>query len=527
MRYDFIYAALLLGFGTFLLLGAVYTLSRKELVFGIRLIGLIALCGMLQLYGYASLLLTDTTVTMLFVSRLETMGVVFFYIIWFVLAYQQHKRVQKIPFRKVWFLLVLPIIAFLTAALYPWIDAQPGSWITGLYYSGHETVTYPVFGSGFYGITFIKGPLYYVLAAYNSFMLFASSILYFRSFKASKKSVKQKAAILSILSLITIAVPLYGVFTKETAVVDFSAPLVTIVLVYAFAVLYGNEFINLIPSDQAKLFQSSDYPVFVVDNSHLLINVNLKARAIYEGEIDFDDLVLLDDFDRFHPGFTKDLLASGKTEVMKSVNGAKAFYNVRLIDLKQKKNQTIGYLMYFLDITDHKLEIQEMEYIANYDDLTKILNRRAFYLKASEAFSKVSRGEDCFSLIMFDLDGFKEVNDAFGHQSGDSVLNELAKLIVNELQEGDLFGRYGGEEFIIYTKGIAPEQAAVLAESIRLKIEKYPFSYNDNQIRITASFGVSGAVKKPDKTLKQYIAESDKGLYIAKSKGKNKVVVIS
>jgi len=527
MRYDFIYAALLLGFGTFLLLGAVFTLSRKDLVLGIRLIGLIALSAMFQLYGYASILLTDSEVTMLAVSRLESLGTAFFFTIWFILAYQQNRRVQKIPFKKVWIFLVIPFLMFILGLIYPHNGTQPQSWLAGTFYSGHEIVTYAAFGSGFFGIVFTKGFGFYLLSIYNILMSLGAMFYYYRSFKKAKKSVKNKAIIMVFISLLLSVIPLYGLFYDKTAVLDFSAFLGSVVLVYSFAILYGKEFMDLIPTAQAKLFQYSDFPVFIIDKSHIMINVNLKAREIYRNELDFDELVLLDDLDGIHPGFSKELLAFGKTEISRPEESENIFYQVRLIELKKRRNKLLGYLMYFADITDHKLEIQEMEYIANYDDLTKILNRRAFYIKASEAFVSASQKGERFSLIMFDLDGFKEVNDEYGHQSGDLVLNEMAKIIIGELNKKDIFGRYGGEEFIIFARDISPDEAGLIAERIRQKLECYPFCYNDNQIHITASFGISGSIDRPDKTLKQYIADSDKGLYIAKSEGKNKVVVIS
>ncbi len=526
MRYDFILAAVLFGLGSLSLIGAIYTFSRKELVLGIRLIGAIALAGMFQLFGYASLLLTDTESYLLIYSRIQYLGIAFFYALWYILSYQQRRRIGKIPFRDYWPYLVLPVIVFVAMLHYPWRDGIALGWLNRLFFQQHEVVGYAEFGSGFFGIVFTKGALFYVSSIYNALMMLGAGANFVIMRRNSKKSIRHKSVIMTIISFVLALVPLVSLIGSETLVLDLSPALLFIGLASSFAILYGNDFLNLIPSAQTQSFLNSDMPAMIIDKSQLVINVNFKAREIFAEELDFNEITLLEDFDRIHPGFSRELLMKGQTEVTKMIDGSRTFYYVRLVSLKRAKNRLIGYLMYFSDITEHKLEMQEMELIATYDDLTKILNRRAFYLRASAAFEEATIRDESFSLIMFDLDGFKEVNDVYGHQVGDAVLNEVARVVHEKLEDRDIFARYGGEEFIIFTRNKCPGEGCELAEAIRSGLEKYRFVHNDKEIRITASFGVSGTNGRPDKTLKQYIRESDEGLYKAKGEGKNKVVVV-
>jgi diguanylate cyclase (GGDEF)-like protein/PAS domain S-box-containing protein len=156
--------------------------------------------------------------------------------------------------------------------------------------------------------------------------------------------------------------------------------------------------------------------------------------------------------------------------------------------------------------------------ISELDDLTNIANRRSFNERLDNSISDAMLKNAKFSLIMLDIDHFKEINDTFGHQSGDSVLSELASLIKENIRRDDFFARFGGEEFMIISKNIDVEGAAELAEKLRLKIETYGFS---SKINVKCSFGVTGY--KRNDTAESIIKRADGALYKAKENGRNRV----
>ena len=122
---------------------------------------------------------------------------------------------------------------------------------------------------------------------------------------------------------------------------------------------------------------------------------------------------------------------------------------------------------------------------------------------------------------MYDIDHFKEVNDTYGHEVGDSVLRELTRRVQNTIRDEDAIGRWGGEEFLILVGNVSSEQATALAERIRGIVELVPFQIVGT---ITVSFGVTSARK--DDTRKTLFARVDKALYEAKKTGRNKVVTL-
>ena len=119
---------------------------------------------------------------------------------------------------------------------------------------------------------------------------------------------------------------------------------------------------------------------------------------------------------------------------------------------------------------------------------------------------------------MFDIDRFKEINDIFGHQAGDSVLSELASLIKDNIRKDDFLARFGGEEFMIISNNISVGGAVELAEKLRFKIENHGFSL---KIKVRCSFGVTGY--KRDDTAESIVKRADEALYKAKENGRNRV----
>ncbi|WP_102127005.1 GGDEF domain-containing protein [Deinococcus planocerae] len=160
-----------------------------------------------------------------------------------------------------------------------------------------------------------------------------------------------------------------------------------------------------------------------------------------------------------------------------------------------------------------------LERFAHVDDLTGLLNRRAFDHALGAASGQASRHLDPLSLIAFDLDAFKRVNDAYGHPVGDRVLRELAALARRELRAGDLLARWGGEEFVWLLPGADLGAAARAAERLRAAVEAHDFRVG----RVTLSLGVAGWRSGDDP--QALFRRADDLLYTAKRGGRNRVEV--
>ncbi len=158
----------------------------------------------------------------------------------------------------------------------------------------------------------------------------------------------------------------------------------------------------------------------------------------------------------------------------------------------------------------------ELEFSANYDALTKVLNRHSFI----RIYEKLKKRPGKRALIIFDLDRFKWINDTFGHNMGDKVLQRVAQIVRKNIRKGDFVARWGGEEFIVLLNGADKEAALKVAEKLRRLIDGINFPEEEG-LRVSASFGVTEV--KPGEELKEVVARADKALYRSKEEGRNKV----
>ncbi|MDK2884360.1 GGDEF domain-containing protein [Pseudothermotoga sp.] len=162
---------------------------------------------------------------------------------------------------------------------------------------------------------------------------------------------------------------------------------------------------------------------------------------------------------------------------------------------------------------------EELERISITDKLTGLFNRYKMDEEMRKAFYLWKRYQRPFSLIMIDIDWFKKVNDTYGHQIGDKVLQELGALLKKSLRASDIVSRWGGEEFLVLSLESDEKGAITLAEKIRSEIENYSFAEN---IKITVSIGVCSA--KNHETIDELLVSVDEKMYIAKQSGRNRVV---
>ena len=198
----------------------------------------------------------------------------------------------------------------------------------------------------------------------------------------------------------------------------------------------------------------------------------------------------------------------------------KVHYFQGKIDLL-KSSENKGKIIILIDNTEQIALNKKLKYYATTDTLTGVYNRNYFYEIAVNKLKECYTINKPVSLIMFDLDKFKDINDNYGHLAGDVVLKKALESCKNILSEKYYLGRYGGEEFVILLNDTNLEKALEIAESIRVAIEKTDILYEGTIMKITSSFGVFSSYK--EKNLKNLLKNADETLYKAKKLGRNKV----
>jgi diguanylate cyclase (GGDEF)-like protein len=168
----------------------------------------------------------------------------------------------------------------------------------------------------------------------------------------------------------------------------------------------------------------------------------------------------------------------------------------------------------------------ELRRLATRDPLTDLLNRRSFFEQAGMEWSRTLRHDTTISVLMVDIDHFKQINDSHGHAVGDSTLQEFALLCKRSLRTHDIVGRLGGEEFGILLPQSSSEAAGLVANRLLRQIRDMTFEVAGKQIRFTISAGI--AERQPDDaTIDQLLLRADRALYAAKHAGRDQVVLDS
>jgi|TARA_R110001599_G_scaffold203_10_gene781 diguanylate cyclase (GGDEF)-like protein/PAS domain S-box-containing protein len=167
---------------------------------------------------------------------------------------------------------------------------------------------------------------------------------------------------------------------------------------------------------------------------------------------------------------------------------------------------------------------RELEKLSRTDMLTQLNNRGYWEECLSQEFSRFQRYQTTCSVVMFDIDHFKRVNDTYGHQAGDEAIREVSRVLRENLRATDIAGRYGGEEFGVILGNTDIEGAIIFCERVRKEVEAITVVHDKQEIKFTVSLGISLATNETS-DYKSWLEQSDQALYAAKEGGRNQTVV--
>ncbi|UTJ05148.1 GGDEF domain-containing response regulator [Arcobacter roscoffensis] len=276
--------------------------------------------------------------------------------------------------------------------------------------------------------------------------------------------------------------------------------------------------------------------IVVVTNNNSLTNVNKRFLEFFNvsdiEEFSSKTVNIYDLFQEEYGFITKDLLQKQECWIsyikklpeidrvvkIKNSNNEERIFTVNIDNYDEKDNY---FVLSLTDITELKEKSNLLEYQASHDSLTGLNNRNKFKEIYGKEIRRGFRYKNDLSLIIFDLDFFKNINDTHGHQIGDEVLKDIAQVVLGNVREHDIVVRWGGEEFLILLPETSSEGSLNVAEKIRAAIEDKDFS--SKNLRLTASFGIASLKDGDDENT--LLARTDEALYEAKRTGRNKVIV--
>ena len=258
--------------------------------------------------------------------------------------------------------------------------------------------------------------------------------------------------------------------------------------------------------------------VFTLDREETLIGRGRKAHVV------IDDVGI----SRRHASIRRSEDGRYILEDLGSTNGV--FVNGRLVrraDLVEGDRVQIGpavLLRFGLVAADEEALARQLYEGATRDALTRVYNRKYASERLVAEVAYAHRHATPLSLILFDIDHFKRVNDTFGHQAGDAVLRILAAQAQKTIRREDVLARFGGEEFVVIARGIEHKSAVVLADRIRISVERLSIPWESQTLKMSVSLGVASIGEcGPKATHETLVALADERLYKAKSGGRNRV----
>ncbi|MDF1654303.1 MAG: diguanylate cyclase [Coxiellaceae bacterium] len=203
-----------------------------------------------------------------------------------------------------------------------------------------------------------------------------------------------------------------------------------------------------------------------------------------------------------------------------SKSGEAYWLDLSIVPLANANGEVEYFAAIERDLTQKKAAEKQLQQLASVDELTQVYNRRTFFEKANHEIKRIQRSGLQFGVMILDIDDFKSVNDTAGHQAGDAVLSELAKVLVDCIRDIDTLARYGGEEFAFILPLTDQEQTQQVANKVLEAVQSHRFDFNGKTFPITVSIGCS-ICRKSDADINTAIARADQALYDAKNAGKN------
>lgn len=373
---------------------------------------------------------------------------------------------------------------------------------------------------------------YYVHVPYSYILIIAALIILIQTYFKNHSIYRQQIIIMIIAILLPIITDILYVFgyspveyfNYATAVFSISC------LIVAWA-LFRYKFLDLLPMARDVVIENMDDGVIVLDVKNRIVDANPSAMMI-TGISTHDIGRIIWEINRFSFSNIFREISSGDRKQIEIKMGDKddiRVFDLRISFIKDRVGLVQGSVVTLRDYTERANLINQLREQATFDSLTGIFNRRHLIELGQKEFNRIKRyPENTISVIMMDMDNFKDINDMYGHATGDQILIAFVEQCKNIIRPYDIFGRLGGDEFAIILPDTTLEEAIIIANRINSSIEKMNVSTTQGNISITLSLGVvsSHVLDSYEHGLEQLFNLADEQMYRSKKQGRNQVAYI-
>ncbi len=459
-------------------------------------------------FCYTMELLTTTLEGKTFWAQAKYFGAAPGPIVWFILSLQltQNDRWLNLP-------LQLALGAFGIITIFVVFTNSYHHW----FWTSVEMV------AGFPETQAEHGFYFWVYAGISYFLILVSLIIYFLYYRTTPAIYRTQALLLGLGGFI----PLGGRILEDFFGIDLFPKVDNIILLFfvsgvlfALAIFrYGA--LNIVHIAHGLVIQNIGAGIIVLDMLERVVELNPyaqqlvgQARGSVVGQVIGTAL----------PTWPKlPEQVDAETEMTLALEGADRCFHIQRTQIKTDNGVPAGYTVVLLDITARKQAERQLEALARTDALTSLTNRRYFYELAEAELARAQRYQKLLTIILFDIDHFKQINDTYGHPAGDAVLKAVATECQQSLRTTDSIARFGGEEFIVLLAEDTVAGTLQMAERLRQVVESLEILVEQKTIRVTISLGLAHLFQGQDLTLDALIKQADDRLYKSKTSGRNRV----
>lgn len=436
-------------------------------------------------------------------------------VFWFVFAARYAERDAWLNRPRYLLLAIVPAISFLLMATSPWHEVFLVS------------IEYIRSGPFLIDAVWVLGPWFWVHFIYSYLLILSGDLLILQKGLDLFSTLRYQALLLLLGTIFPILTNINYVFHLLPQLsVNYDSLGFFLSGVAFFLALYGFRLFDISPIARQFLVDGMSDAMLVFDNRSRLVDSNPSARRLFPLASERAIGTGADHIFAMQP-FLIGMLAidhADQAEIQLERDGEIEYFDVRLSTLTEREN-LVGRMLVLRNITEARLLQQSLEEMAITDPLTGLFNRRQFEILGRQELERTRRYGQPFSVMIFDLDTFKQINDVHGHQVGDEVLKVVALLLRNTMRRSDMCFRYGGEEFTALMPATGAEEARKAAERLRHAIAISTVEWEETQIHFTISIGVSIYAGDENEDFDQLVARADRAMYVAKRAGRNRVSV--
>ena len=377
------------------------------------------------------------------------------------------------------------------------------------YYPGPPIAQLMVEGTGFYYLFF--GYITLVVLACLGLSLWGAR-------KFSKTERWPSLAVFFATLLPGLAAILYT-FKLTPLKLDLSQFAISGSIALVCVAVYRMNLLKILPLAKDTILEQMSDAFIILDYENRYVESNSAAQRIFPAlsdmrigqRVDINDL-----FPQQAEG------PDGRKTVSVAADGAQQHYHLSRTELLEK-GKKLGICYTLHDETDTRKLLAELKSMATYDSLTGIYNRASFHELAAGTLEIARAQKTPVSALEIDIDFFKIINDTYGHFCGDEIIKSLVNIIAANLENSDIFGRVGGEEFNVMLPNTDLNHAVALAQNLQKTVEAESFMFGGQQIPVTISIGVAVFDAQRHTDLERLLIDADNALYESKETGRNKV----